>query len=56
MASEIERLPDLAGFLKLASTPDWTCVNLVPVTYPFVDVEAATAPVAYSSHDGQLIR
>ena len=23
MASEIERLPDLSGFLKLASVPDW---------------------------------
>jgi type IV secretory pathway TraG/TraD family ATPase VirD4 len=30
MASEIERLPDLAGFLKLASTPDWMRVTLAP--------------------------
>jgi hypothetical protein len=28
MDSEIERLPDLAGFLKLASSPDWVRVNL----------------------------
>ncbi|HEY1889142.1 MAG TPA: type IV secretion system DNA-binding domain-containing protein [Steroidobacteraceae bacterium] len=28
MDSEIERLPDLAGFLKLASSPDWLRVNL----------------------------
>jgi hypothetical protein len=28
MASEIERLPDLAGFLKLASVPDWQVVTL----------------------------
>ncbi len=28
MASEIERLPDLAGFLKLASVPDWRAVRL----------------------------
>ncbi|HXR89826.1 MAG TPA: type IV secretion system DNA-binding domain-containing protein [Steroidobacteraceae bacterium] len=30
MASEIERLPDLAGFLKLASCPDWQSVTLRP--------------------------
>lgn len=28
MDSEIERLPDLAGFLKLASSPDWLRVSL----------------------------
>ena len=28
MDSEIERLPDLAGFLKLASSPDWLRVRL----------------------------
>jgi type IV secretory pathway TraG/TraD family ATPase VirD4 len=28
MDSEIERLPDLAGFLKLASSPDWLRVKL----------------------------
>src|SRR5581483_1941522 len=28
MDSEIERLPDLAGFLKLASGPDWLRVTL----------------------------
>ena len=36
MASEIERLPDLEGFLKLASIPDWRCVRLTPVSYPTV--------------------
>jgi len=30
MDSEIERLPDLAGFLKLASHPDWLRVTLPP--------------------------
>jgi hypothetical protein len=30
MASEIERLPDLEGFLKFASIPDWRRVRLVP--------------------------
>jgi type IV secretory pathway TraG/TraD family ATPase VirD4 len=28
MASEIERLPDLAGFLKIASLPDWHVATL----------------------------
>ena len=30
MASEIERLPDLHGFLKLASHPDWQQVTFAP--------------------------
>jgi hypothetical protein len=30
MASEIERLPDLQGFLKLASFPDWRRVTFTP--------------------------
>ena len=30
MASEIEQLPDLSGFLKLASQPQWQRVTLVP--------------------------
>ncbi|MGO9935459.1 MAG: type IV secretion system DNA-binding domain-containing protein [Steroidobacteraceae bacterium] len=34
MASEIERLPDFAGFLKLASIPDWQAVKLAPVSEP----------------------
>jgi hypothetical protein len=28
MPSEIEQLPDLAGFLKLASSPSWSWVNI----------------------------
>lgn len=36
MASEIERLPDLAGFLKLASVPDWQLVRLTPLNEPRV--------------------
>jgi type IV secretory pathway TraG/TraD family ATPase VirD4 len=32
MASEIERLPDLAGYLKLASIPDWFAVKLTPIS------------------------
>jgi type IV secretory pathway TraG/TraD family ATPase VirD4 len=34
MASEIERLPDLEGYLKFASIPDWRRVRLTPVSYP----------------------
>lgn len=30
MASEIEQLPDLTGFLKIASQPQWRRVQLVP--------------------------
>jgi type IV secretory pathway TraG/TraD family ATPase VirD4 len=37
MASEIERLPDLTGYLKLASIPDWMRVTLTHVSYPTVD-------------------
>src|SRR5260370_24338264 len=32
MASEIERLPDLSGLLKLASVPDWLVATLTPMT------------------------
>jgi hypothetical protein len=32
MASEIERLPDLSGYLKLTSIPDWFSVKLMPTT------------------------
>jgi len=30
MGSEIEQLPDLSGYLKLASTPEWRVVRLSP--------------------------
>ncbi|HEY3784363.1 MAG TPA: type IV secretion system DNA-binding domain-containing protein [Steroidobacteraceae bacterium] len=36
MASEIERLPDLEGFLKLASVPDWKRVTITRATDPSV--------------------
>ena len=36
MASEIEQLPDLGGFLKLASASDWKRVRLSPIRYPAV--------------------
>jgi type IV secretory pathway TraG/TraD family ATPase VirD4 len=34
MASEIERLPDLEGFLKVASVPDWRAVTLTRCAGP----------------------
>ena len=37
MASEIERLADLEGFLKFASIPDWQYVSLTHVKYPTID-------------------
>jgi type IV secretory pathway TraG/TraD family ATPase VirD4 len=43
MASEIERLPDLDGFLKLASIPDWRRVRLTPVNYPAVARRSGSA-------------
>ena len=43
MASEIERLPDLTGFLKLASIPDWMRVTLTHVSYPTVDRSGRSA-------------
>jgi type IV secretory pathway TraG/TraD family ATPase VirD4 len=60
MASEIERLPDLAGYLKIASVPDWQMATLtlephvivprararqVPATAP-----AAAAAAPQSNH------
>ena len=49
MDSEIERLPDLAGFLKLASSPDWLRVTLrlpacVRDPEPASNARAATRP------------
>jgi type IV secretory pathway TraG/TraD family ATPase VirD4 len=34
LASQIERLPDLTGYLKLASHPDWYTVALTPLDGP----------------------
>ena len=39
MASEIERLADLEGFLKVASVPDWMRVRLQPIRYPNIPRE-----------------
>ena len=46
MASEIEQLPDLGGFLKLASARDWKRVRLPPRQYPSVARGRGREPVA----------
>lgn len=47
MASEIERLPDLEGFLKFASIPDWHRVILTP---PNIASRPRTRPSPPPSH------
>jgi hypothetical protein len=59
MASEIERLADLEGFLKLASNPDWMRVTLAYVNYPTVDRDkrarsATSAPTAATSAPAEV--
>lgn len=51
MASEIERLPDLAGFLKIASVPDWRVATLTVQSEYIVrrNQETRTSKVAPSS-------
>jgi type IV secretory pathway TraG/TraD family ATPase VirD4 len=49
MDSEIERLADLTGFLKLASVPDWRRVRLQPMAYPAA-LEPAARTSQYSAH------
>jgi type IV secretory pathway TraG/TraD family ATPase VirD4 len=47
MASEIERLPDLEGYLKFASNPDWLRLRLAYASFPTSrrETRAATAGV-----------
>jgi hypothetical protein len=45
MGAQIEQLPDLSGYLKLASAPDWRRVRLQPPS-PQRAVLAAAAPDA----------
>lgn len=53
MASEIERLPDLEGFLKVASQPDWRRVRLTPVRVPAVARRREPEAASTSSADPQ---
>ena len=55
MDSQIERLADLTGFLKLASIPDWRRVRLQPMAYPApapAPAPSALRAAAMSREDG----
>lgn len=49
MASEVEQLPDLRGFLKLASASDWKRVRLTPIQYPSVAHRRGSEPASTST-------
>jgi hypothetical protein len=56
MDSQIERLADLAGFLKLASSPDWLRVRLRPPP-PIREIpgsDLGRAPPAAAQHDSPV--
>ncbi|MDB6102761.1 MAG: hypothetical protein JWO52_2760 [Gammaproteobacteria bacterium] len=53
MASEIERLPDLEGYLKFASIPDWRHVRLTPVNYPTV-ARSRGLSTTHAERDGSV--
>ena len=52
MDAQLERLADLAGFLKLASVPDWQTVRLRPMQHP-VGTAASSCADATSSGRGR---
>lgn len=68
MASEIERLPDLTGYLKLVSIPDWFSVKLTlssipsnprprrPVPAPPPPSSPAPAPTSTSTYQHRAAR
>jgi type IV secretory pathway TraG/TraD family ATPase VirD4 len=49
MSSQIEQLPDLAGYLKLASQPGWQRVRLRP------PAQSEASPSRVSSADGKIV-
>jgi hypothetical protein len=56
MGAQIEQLPDLAGYLKLASRPEWLRVRLSPVgaaALPRRSAGTALAPLARDAHATQ---
>jgi hypothetical protein len=60
MGSEIEQLPDLAGYLKLASTPEWRRVRLRPAAHTARQDAAPSAmilafPAAMSKRAGAIL-
>ena len=54
MASEIEQLPDLVGYLKLASRREWLCVHLSPRPMHDPAREAKPHTRAANAVQGQL--
>jgi hypothetical protein len=56
MGSEIEQLPDLAGYLKLASSPAWLRVRLPPAAQPRRDLPVASRPAGSSVTDLSGVR
>jgi Type IV secretion-system coupling protein DNA-binding domain len=49
MSSQIEQLPDLSGYLKLASQPSWQRVRLRP------PAQVEVSPTRLSSADGKIV-
>jgi len=54
MDSEIERLPDLAGFLKLASSPDWLRVTLRAPEHVRAETHGNLSREATPARDGAM--
>jgi hypothetical protein len=55
MVAQIEQLPDLAGYLKLASAPEWLRVRLSPQAAPRPQSRAPLAPLALSSQAARVM-
>jgi hypothetical protein len=51
MGAQIEQLPDLSGYLKLASAPDWRRVRLQPLALR----RSALAAAAPAAEPGQTL-
>ena len=56
MGSEIEQLPDLAGYLKLASSPAWLRVRLPPAAQPRRALHFASRPAGSNVTDLSRVR
>ncbi len=56
MASEIERLADLEGFLKLASIPDWMRIKLTYVNFPMAVRDRSLKPAVAASNENTVGR
>ena len=56
MASEIERLADLEGFLKCASIPDWMRITLTYADSPMAVRDKSFKPAAAASNENPVER